>query len=215
MIETTRPMSQGRLPIPIGPAGVISDSGFGTVAATNREVYFSSYPTEAKGYLATGYGKDNLISPFVSTSGFVGIVYVGYDERLETSGADYWVYRTPKFEIRVFDDDVINKPWIGVSMTSTAQQTTYVYEWIEPGPDVLVATIDTPQTFTYSFSASDNPTFGSPDFVSPSGMIKEVLGTEYLAYSRVYTSLTSPVSLTDTTTFPDFLNWRYTEVSPP
>jgi hypothetical protein len=214
MIETTRPMSRGRLPVAVGNASINSDGGL-YAPITNREVSFPYYPLEVKGYIAEGYGIDSDTSPYKTIGGAVNITYIGYNERTVTSGADYWIYRTPKFQVRVDQDDVINRKWIGVVMTLTADQTTKVYTWTDPGPEVLVSTTPTPQTFTYTFSASDDPTVGSPDYLPPNVTQKEVLGTEYLYSSIVYTSLTPPVSYTNTVTEPDFLNWHMTATTPP
>ena len=47
----------------------------------------------------------------------------------------------------------------------SADQTTDVYDYVDPGPEVLVSSTPTPQTFTYTFSAADDPTIGSPDYI--------------------------------------------------
>lgn len=202
MIETTRPMSQGRGPVFVGAVGVMNDGL--SEPHTNREIFFPSYPTEAKGYLAPGFG-----------GGDVQILYIGYEERIDYIGFDTYVYRTPKFVIRIFQDDVINRQWIGATITLTADQTTDVYDYVDPGPAVLVSSTPTPQTFTYTFTAADDPTIGSPDYIPPNQTYKEVLGTEYLANSFVYISTSPPVSYTFTDTLPMFLNWRYSATTPP
>lgn len=213
MNETTRPMSRGRLPVAVGNAAILSDGGL-YAPITNRQIFFPS-ALDVDGYIADGYGIDTDAAPYKTLGGAVYITYIGYDERTVTSGADYWIYRTPKFQVRVDQDDVINRRWIGVVMTLTADQTTKVYTWTDPGPEVLVSTTPTPQTFTYTFSASDDPTVGSPDYLPPNVTQKEVLGTEYLYFSRVYTSLAPPVSYTDTVTEPGFLTWHITATTPP
>lgn len=218
MIETTRPMSQGRLPVAVGPVGVVVDGIYGPY--TNREVSFPYYPANVKGYITEGYGKDSTLSPFGVIGGSVQISFLNeYDERIVSSGSDYFVYRTPKFHISVSQDDVINRKWIGVSMTLRAEQTTDVYSYVEPGPPVLVSSNPTPQFFTYTFSAADDPTIGSPDYLPPSTTSKVVLGNEFLANSIVYTSLTPPVSYTTTQATPDgygtFLTFRYISITPP
>ena len=218
MIETTRPMSQGRLPVAVGNASVTVDGFYGPY--TNREVYFSSYPLEPKGYITEGYGKDSTLSPFGSVGGSVQIGWLNeFDERIVSSGSDYFVYRTPKFHILVTQDDVINRKWIGVTITLRAEQTTDVYSYVDPGPAVLVSSNPTPQFFTYTFSAADDPTIGSPDYLPQRTTSKVVLGNEFLANSIVYTSLTPPVSFTTTGATPDgygtFLTFRYISISPP
>lgn len=218
MIETTRPMSQGRLPVAVGNASVTVDGLYGPY--TNREVSFPSYPFEAKGYITEGYGKDSTLSPFGSIGGSVQILWENqFDERIVSVGSDYFVYRTPKFRILVTQDDVINRKWIGVSITLRAEQTTDVYSYVEPGPPILVSSNPTPQFFTYTFSAADDPTIGSPDYLPPSTTSKVVLGNEFLANSIVYTSLTPPVAYTFTQATPDgagtILTFRYISITPP
>ena len=218
MIETTRPMSQGRLPVVVGNAGVTVDGLYGPY--TNREVSFPSYPLEPKGYITEGYGKDSTLSPFGSVGGSVQIQWLNeFDERIVSSGSDYFVYRTPKFHILVTQDDVINRKWIGVTITLRAEQTTDVYSYVEPGPAVLVSSNPTPQFFTYTFSAADDPTFGAPDYFAPSTTNKVVLGNEFLANSIVYSSVTPPVSYTFTQATPDgygtTMSFRYISITPP
>lgn len=213
MIETTRPMSEGRGPLAIGPTGsvvIVVDSS--SYQFTNREVTFPSYPTEAKGYVASGFGLCPIGAIY---GGGVQVEYIGYDERIDYIGSDTYVYRTPKFRINIVQDDVINRRWIGATISMSADQTTDVYDYVDPGPEVLVSSTPTPQTFTYTFSAADDPTIGSPDYIPPSQTNKEVLGTEYLYSSFVYTSLSSPISYTRTETLPAFLTWLSSGTTPP
>lgn len=211
MIETTRPMSRGRLPVLVGSVAVQRDSFYSPI--TNREIYFPSYPYEAKGYLADGYGLDADYAPLNTSGGYVSVLPNGYNTRTVSSGADYTIYLTPKFLVQVFQDDVINRPWIGVTITWEASQTTDVYSYVDPGPAVLVSTTTTTATFTYTFSSADDPTIGSPDYLSPSAMQKEVLGTEFVEFSRVYSSLTPPVAYDDTQTTTSA--WQLTATTPP
>ncbi len=211
MIETTRPMSAGRAPVQVGAVSMRTDGPPGPF--TNREIYFTSYPIDAKGYIATGFGLD--LSGDSVFGGGITVEYIGYDERIDNIGFDTYVYRTPKFRINVSQDDVINRPWVGVVITMSADQTTDVYDYVDPGPPVLISSTPTPQTFTYTFSSADDPTIGSPDYAPPRQTIKEVLGTEYLQSSIVYTSVSYPVSYTETLTSPMFLNWSYSATTPP
>lgn len=219
MNETTRPMSAGRAPTRVGFATIVSDGGVTPTIITNREVSFPYYPTEAKGYIADDYGIDLAYYPVYSNIN--GNVDVGtiptYDQRTVTSGPDEQVYFTPKFTVTVTQGDVVNKPWVGVSMTLTAQQTTNVYSWTTPGPEVLVSTTSTPQTFTYTFSAADDPTVGSPDYSPPNQTIKVVAGTEYLYSSIVWSGTTSytRIETLPLGTLPPALVWHNTATTPP
>ena len=223
MNETTRPFSAGRAPTGVGFVSITRDGGIYPTQITNREVAFPDYPTEAKGYIADDYGLDNSFYPSYSSS-FGGTVQISnlptYDERVVTSGGDEWVYRTPKFTINITEADVVNKPWRGVVMTLTADQTTNVYSYVDPGPEVLVSTTSTPQTFTYTFGAADDPTVGSPDYYPPNQTIKVVDGTEFLYSSIVYTSY-YPASYTRVETIPTGpaysypLVWHNTATTPP
>ncbi|MEY4403564.1 MAG: hypothetical protein RIR91_1599 [Verrucomicrobiota bacterium] len=207
-------MSQGRLPVFVGNANVIADAGSFS-PATNREISFPDYPLEVKGYIADGFGKDSIFSPFTTQGGSVSIVYVGYDERTVTSGYDYYVYRTPKFNVSVSEDDVINKVWRGAAFTLEADQTTDLYSYVDPGPPVLVSSTSTPQIFTYTFSSSDDPVYGSGDYVAPNSSSKIVYGTEYLYSSFVYTSITPPVAYDLIVTTPDVMSFLITATTPP
>jgi hypothetical protein len=210
MNETTRPMSKGRYPDLIGVVTVSQDNPLYPEDSTNREVAFPSYPSEAKGYISEGYG---------IAGGSTGIILppIGYNQRTVTSGTDTWEYLTPKFNISVNQGDVVHRPWIGVVITVTADQTTNVYDFVFPGPEVLVSSTSTPQTFTYIFSSADDPTIGSPDYYLPNQTLKEVIGTEYLYSSLVYTSATD---YTRTETIPTGflapqLVWYVTATTPP
>ena len=214
MNETTRPFSAGRAPTGVGIVSIVSDNVLYPTQSTNREVAFPYYPTEAKGYIADDYGLD------VSPSLFGGAVQIStfptYDERVVTMSSDQWVYLTPKFTIDISEADVVNKPWRGVVMTLTADQTTNVYSYTYPGPEVLVSSTSTPQTFTYTFSASDDPTVGSPDYYPPNQTIKVVTGTEYL-YSSIVWSGTSytRIETVPTGDTPPALVWHNTATTPP
>ena len=212
MNETTRPMSEGRGPVTVGPLGsvaIVVDSG--SYQFTNREVTFPHYPAEAKGYVASGFG---LCPLGATTGGYVFVAFTGFNVRYDYVGSDVYVYHTPKFQINITQDDVINRRWIGATISMSADQTTDVYDYVDPGPEVLVSSTPTPQTFTYTFSSADDPTIGSPDYVPPTQTIKEVLGTEYLFSSLVYTSL-SPLSYTRTETLPGFIFWVSSGTTPP
>jgi hypothetical protein len=220
MIETTRPMSAGRAPTSIGEVTIVADGGIYPTTITNREVAFPYYPMEAKGYISEGYGID-LSIPSSATFYFNGHAFVNtlpaYDQRTVTAGSDTWEYLTPKFTINVVQGDVVHKPWIGVVITLTADQTTNVYDFVFPGPEVLVSSTSTPQTFTYTFSAADDPTVGSPDYSPVNQTLKVVAGTEYLYSSIVYTSATD---YTRTETIPTgflapALVWHVTATTPP
>ena len=220
MNETTRPFSAGRAPTQVGFVAIVADGGIYPSVITNREVAFPYYPMEAKGYIADGYGLD-LSIPTSSTFYFNGAVGVStlptYDERTVTSGPDEQVYLTPKFTIDVSQGDVVNKPWIGVSMTLTADQTTNVYSWTYPGPEVLVSSTSTPQTFTYTFSAADDPTVGSPDYNPPNQTLKVVPGTEYLYSSIIWAGSMSytRIETLPLGTLPPTLVWHNTATTPP
>lgn len=219
MIETTRPFSAGRAPTQVGFVSIMQDGGIYPVQITNREVVFPSYPTEAKGYIADDYGLDRSLYPSYSGSfgGTVSASIDSYDQRTVTSGPDEQIYLTPKFTIRVEQADVVNKPWVGVSMTLTAQQTTDVYSFTYPGPEVLVSSTSTPQTFTYTFSAADDPTVGSSDYSPPNLTIKVVAGTEYLYSSIVWSGSTSytRIETLPTGLLPPALVWHNTATTPP
>ena len=219
MNETTRPFSAGRAPTGVGFVSITQDGGLYPTQITNREVAFPSYPTEAKGYIADDYGLDRSLYPTYGGS-FGGGVFIStlptYDERVVTMSSDQWVYLTPKFTININEADVVNKPWRGVVMTLTADQTTNVYSYTYPGPEVLVSSTSTPQTFTYTFSASDDPTVGSPDYYPPNQTIKVVAGNEYL-YSSIVWSGTSytRIETVPTGDTPPALVWHNTATTPP
>jgi hypothetical protein len=204
MIETNRPMSKGRYPDLIGIVSVTLDNYLYPDDSTNREVAFPNYPMEAKGYISEGYG---------IAGGSTGILLtVSYNYRTDYTATGVFEYMTPKFTVSVTQGDVVHRPWIGVVITLTADQTTNVYDFTFPGPEVLVSSTSTPQTFTYTFSSADDPTVGSPDYVPPTQTLKEVLGTEYLASSY---DTTGPSSYTRTETVPSFLVWHVTATTPP
>lgn len=188
MNETTRPFSAGRAPTQVGFVAIVADGGIYPSVITNREVAFPNYPMEAKGYIAEGYGLD-LSIPTTSANYFNGWALVtpyGETTRIVTSGSDTWEYRTPTFQINLVQGDVVHRPWIGAIITLTMDQTTNVYSWTYPGPEVLVSSTSTPQTFTYTFSAADDPTVGSPDYNPPNQTLKVVPGTEYLYSSIIW-----------------------------
>jgi hypothetical protein len=212
MIETTRPMSAGRAPTQVGIVSIVADGGITPTTITNREVAFPNYPTEAKGYISEGYGLD-LSIPTSSANYFNGWALVtpyGETTRTVTSGSDTWDYKTPVFQINVVQGDVVHRPWIGANITLTMDQTTNVYDFVFPGPEVLVSSTSTPQTFTYTFSSADDPTIGAPDYYPLNQMIKEVAGTEYLYSSYI---VTGPTTYTRTETInPGF---HVTATTPP
>jgi len=212
MIESTTPMSTGRLPMQIGPGAVtiVTD----TVPYTNREVSFPYYPTIPKGYIKDGYGID--VYPYGNTfGGYINVTYIGYDERIDSGTYYYYVYRTPKFQVVVSQDDVINKVWDGCTFEFSAEQTTYFWTYTDPGPPVLVSTTPTPQVFTYTFSSADDPVLGGPDYSPVRSSIRTVLGTEYPYYLQDTISPTYPVSYTETITDPTLLDWKLVAITPP
>jgi len=214
MIESTKPMSDGRLPMLIGPGNVeiVVDGTYGPF--TNREVSFPNYPTLPKGAIKDGFG---LFNPSIinTAGGSISVGYIGYDERIDTGTYYYYVFRTPKFRVEVSQDDVINKTWDGCTFELTADQTTNVWSYTDPGPAVLVSTTSTPQTFSFTFSSSDDPVYGGPDYVAPNQTVRTVLGTEYPFYLQDTISPTYPVSYTETITDPLLLDWKVTAITPP
>lgn len=217
MIETTRPMSAGRAPTRVGFVTIVDDRSISPTAITNREVAFPLYPQEAKGYVADGYGIDLSYPPTSAPpfNGSVEVIGYGSTSRTVTSGTDIWIYLTPVFQINVSQGDVVHRPWIGANITLTMEMNTDVYEFISPGPEVLISSTPTPQTFSYDFTSSDDPTYGAADYYAPNQMIKQVSGTEYLYFSMVYTSGTDYIRTE--TTYPGTIgpDWHVTATTPP
>lgn len=217
MIETSRPMSAGRAPTSVGFVSIVADGGIYPTIITNREVSFPLYPQEAKGYIADGYGIDVSIPATTAAyfNGAVGVSPYSDTPRTVTSGSDYWIYLTPVFQVNVSQGDVVHRPWIGANITLTMEMTTNVYEFISPGPEVLISSTLTPQTFSYNFTSSDDPTYGAADYYPLNQMIKQVDGTEYLYFSMVYTSGTDYISTV--TTYPGTIGpyWHVTATTPP
>jgi len=215
MIETTRPMSQGRAPTGVGNVAIISDGGYYPSVITNREISFPD-PASVNGYLADGYGVDlALVDPlFYIVNGSVWMQTDGEDTRSVTTATDYYEYHTPKFKVYNSQGDVVNRPWDGVVITMSNELTTEVWEYVYGSPGTLISTTTTTQSFTYTFSSADDPDTSSPYFLTPNQMLQTgLLGTEYLYYSYVYTSLGPPsvLEITLTTQTP----WVITATTPP
>jgi hypothetical protein len=191
MIEITRPMSWGRVPFLIN-AGISSDFP----VFTNNEII--EVTPGSPGYVAAGFGRvvdSSIPGPY----GYgLYVTYNGYDTRTVTSGSDYQILNTPKFQVSVYQDDVINKKWTGVTIELTA--TAQIYS----------AGVYTPydQVFTYTFTGSNDPVYGASDYSAPNGNFQEVLGTEYQAQADIggvaYFTYPDPIT-----------SWFVTAVSPP
>ncbi len=217
MIETTRPMSAGRAPTAVGFVSIVADGGISPTIITNREVAFPLYPQEAKGYIADGYGLDLSIPTGTAAyfNGAVGVSHYSDTPRTVNVGTDTWIYLTPVFQIDVLQGDVVHRPWIGANITLTMEMNTDVYEFISPGPEVLISSTPTPQTFSYDFTSSDDPTYGAADYYPLNQMIKQVSGTEYLYYSMVYTSGTDYIRTETTYPGTGLPDWHVTATTPP
>jgi len=216
MNETNRPFSAGRAPTKVGIVSIVADGGIYPTFITNREVAFPDYPAVAKGYIADGYGIDLSIATATTTyfNGSVDVYPDGENTRVVSPSPDEYVYKTPKFKIEVYQGDVVNKPWHGVVITISCLRTTNVYSVTSGYPPVLVSTTTVPVSFTYTFSAADDPTVGSPYYVSPNATVKGgLLGDEYLYSSIVYTSLIPPATylLTETSQ----TDWLISSTTPP
>ena len=196
MIESTRPMRDGKLPFQLGSVGVNADYPFLGGNMTNMEIIPGGI-----GYLPDGYGPMDM-SGTATTSGFASIQYYGYTSRTVYMGLyDYETFFTPQFGVTVFQDDLINKKWTGVTYTivgpatQTNNGTPYPYD----------------QNFMYTFTAANDPTYGSGTFISPSQDSRIIDGTEYLSVG-VYGGGTT-VLITNAGN--DITTWNLTGVSPP
>ena len=201
MIESSKPMSDGRAPTGVGQVAILRDGGIYAFPVTNREVYFPYYPTEAKGYIAQGYGPNLEITSFNSFNGVVNLSSDGEDARIvDNPGVSYFVYNTPKFKAVVIEGDVINKPWRGVSMKLSCERTTTVYEYPNP-PVSTIITVN----FSHTFTTDDDPVVGSPNYIAPNASYRTLYGVEYLAYAD------EPGKVTTTSQ----TAWVMTETTPP
>jgi hypothetical protein len=193
MIESTRPMRDGKLPFVLGYVGISADYP----SMTNMEIVPGTI-----GHIVDGYGPMDM-SGTATRSGYAIVDYAGYTSRTVYSGLyDYEVFFTPQFGAVVFQDDVINKKWTGVTFTLD-------------GPATQTINLGTPvpydQTFTYTFTSANDPTYGSGSFSPPSQDTQSVDGTEYLSVgvygggsTVVITNAGSPIT-----------SWFITAVSPP
>lgn len=206
MNETTRPMSAGRAPTQVGIVSIVADGGIYPTTITNREVYFPSYPTEAKGYISEGYGLD-LTIPTSSTAYFngnVGLATDGEDVRIvDIPLVAYYEYHTPRFIADVSQGDVVHKPWIGVTIKLSCERTTTVDDY-STSPPVITITTETVE-FSHTFSTADDPMVGSPDYIYPNQSRRLLLGVEYLylAYENLKTTTTTQTP------------WKVVETTPP
>jgi hypothetical protein len=201
MIESSKPMSDGRSPTSVGQVAILRDGGIYAFPVTNREVFFPYYPTEAKGYIAQGYGPNLEITSFNSFNGVVNLSSDGEDARIvDNPGVSYFVYNTPKFQAVVIQGDVINKPWRGVAMKLSCERTTTVYEYPNP-PVSTIITVN----FSHTFTTDDDPVVGSPNYITPNASYRTLYGVEYLAYAD------EPGKVTTTSQ----TAWLMTETTPP
>ena len=194
MIESIRPMRDGKLPFVLGSVGINAD--YPTM--TNMEII----PAYGIGYIVDGYGPIDM-SGTATTSGYTSITYWGYSSRTVYSGLyDYEVFFTPQFQVNVVQDDVINKKWTSVTYTLDG-----------PATQVTNGGSPTPydQTFVYTFTSANDPTYGSASYVAPTQDIQYIDGTEYLSVgvygggtTTVVTNAGSPIT-----------SWFITAVSPP
>lgn len=193
MIQSLRPMRDGKLPFLLGSVAVNAD--YPTM--TNMEII----PAYGIGYLVDGYGPMDM-SGTATTSGFASIQYWGYTSRTVSSGIDYEIFFTPQFQVNVVQDDVINKKWTSVSYTLDA-----------PATQVTNGGSPTPydQTFLYTFTSANDPTYGSASYFAPSQDIQYIDGTEYLSVG-VYGGGTTTVL---TNAGNDITSWSLTAVSTP
>ena len=196
MIESIRPMRDGKLPFQLGSVGIDADFPFLGGNMTNMEIIPGGI-----GYLPDGYGPMDM-SGTATTSGGASIQYWGYTSRTVSSGIDYEIFFTPQFQVNVAQDDVINKKWTGVSYTLDG-----------PATQVTNGGSPTPydQTFLYTFTSANAPTYGSASFVSPTQDIQYIDGTEYLSVG-VYGGGTTTVV---TNSGNPIVTWNLTAVSPP
>jgi hypothetical protein len=201
MIESSKPMSDGRAPTGVGQVGLLRDGGIYAFPVTNREVYFPYYPTEAKGYIVQGYGPNLELTSFDSFNGFVSLTAGVEDVRIVTiPGVAYYEYRTPTFTASVIQGDVIHKPWQGAKIKLSRDVTTTVNQYSPPAaPVITTITVD----FEHTFSAADDPVVGSPDYVPPNTSNRTLYGVEYLYYAdepgvTTTTSATSWVTIETT-----------------
>lgn len=201
MIESSKPMSDGRGPTLVGQVSILRDGGIYPITVTNREVYFPYYPTDAKGYIAQGYGLNLEVTTGSSSNGFVYLTPDGEDVRIvDIPGVAYYEYRTPKFRSTVVQGDVIDKPWQGVKIKLSRDVTTTVDQYIPPSaPVITTITVD----FEHTFSSADDPVVGSPDYLPPNTSIRTLYGVEYLYFANepgvtTTTSATSWVTIETT-----------------
>jgi hypothetical protein len=192
MIESTRPMRDGKLPFQLGNVGINADFP----SMTNMEIIPGGI-----GYIVDGYGPIDA-SGTATFSGYAIITYWGYSSRTVTSGSDYEIFFTPQFQVNVSQDDVINKKWTGVTYTLDA-----------PATQVTNGGSPTPydQTFLYTFTSANDPDVSSASYVPPTQDIQYVDGTEYLSVG-VYGGGTTTVV---TNSGNPIVTWNITAVSPP
>lgn len=193
MIESTRPMRDGKLPFQLGAIYLNADYP----AMTNMEVIPGGI-----GYLVDGYGPMDM-SGTATISGSATITYYGYTSRtVYYGGPDYEVLFTPQFQVAVGQDDVINKKWTGVTYTLV-------------GPATQTNNGGTPypydQNFTYTFTSANDPVYGSGTYYSPNQDIRIVDGIEYLSVG-VYGGGTTTLL---TNSGSPITTWNITAVSPP
>ena len=201
MIESSKPMSDGRAPTAVGQVAILRDGGIYAFPVTNREVSFPSYPTEAKGYIAQGYGPNLELTSFNSFNGVVSLTAGVEDVRTVTiPGVAYYEYHTPTFTAYVGQGDVIHKPWQGAKIKLSRDVTTTVNQYIPPtAPVITTVTVE----FEHTFSAADDPVVGSPDYVPTNASFRTLYGVEYLYYAdepgvTTTTSATSWVTIETT-----------------
>ena len=197
MIESTRPMRDGKLPFKLGTFNILADYPYLGGNMTNVEI-----ATGSIGYLTDGYGPMDM-SGSLASSGGASVVYWGYSSRtVSLGGSDYEVLFTPQFQVSVSQDDVINKKWTGVNFTvvGPATQTNnggapYPYD----------------QNFSYTFTSANDPTTGSATYSPPNQDIQYVDGAEYLSVG-VYGGGTTTLL---TNSGSPITSWNITAISPP
>jgi len=192
MIQSTRPMRDGKLPFQLGNVGINADFP----SMTNMEIISGGI-----GYIVDGYGPIDA-SGTATFSGYAIITYWGYSSRTVTSGSDYEIFFTPQFQVNVSQDDVINKKWTGVTYTLDAPATQETNGGSPTPYD---------QTFTYTFTSANDPDVSSASYVPPTQDIQYVDGTEYLSVG-VYGGGTTVVV---TNAGNPIISWNLTAVSAP
>jgi len=193
MIESTRPMRDGKLPFVLGYVGINADFP----SMTNMEIVPGTI-----GHIVDGYGPMDM-SGTTTTSGFAVVNYTGYTSRTVYSGLyDYEVFFTPQFGAVVFQDDVINKKWTGVTYTLDAPATQETNGGSPTPYD---------QTFTYTFTSANDPDVSSASYVPPTQDIQYVDGIEYLSVG-VYGGGSTVVV---TNSGNPIISWNLTAVSAP